>query len=131
MCTINEDHIWNVRCNRQKFSSFRDIFCPFSPLTTCKIKILTLELKHLERYHFTHLHHKWQSYVWFLFKSWLHSCIIELKVYILIKLHIFFTWCSFNFLSKSLWPVQWLSSLLNLKIWMRRKTKGENSQWKN
>ena len=38
MCTINEDHMiygsWNIRCDRQKFLSFWDIFCPFSPLTT-------------------------------------------------------------------------------------------------
>ena len=47
MCTINEDHIiygsWNIRCDRQKFSSFWAIFCIFSPLTTWKIKILTLK----------------------------------------------------------------------------------------
>ena len=45
MCTINEDHMLygssNVRCVRQKFSSFWTIFCPFSPLTTWKITILT------------------------------------------------------------------------------------------
>ena len=34
---------WNIRCNRQKFSTFWVIFCPFSPLTTWKIKILTLK----------------------------------------------------------------------------------------
>ena len=34
---------WNIRCDRQKFSSFWAIFCPFSPLTTWKIKILTLK----------------------------------------------------------------------------------------
>ena len=47
MCTINEDHMiygsWNIRCNRQKFSSFWAIFWPFSPLTTWKIKILKLK----------------------------------------------------------------------------------------
>ena len=47
MCTINEDHMiygsWNIRCNRQKFLSFWAIFCPFSPLTTWKIKILKLK----------------------------------------------------------------------------------------
>ena len=47
MCTINEDHMiygsWNIRCNRQKFSTFWAIFCLFSPLTTWKIKILTLK----------------------------------------------------------------------------------------
>ena len=47
MCTINEDHMiygsWNVRCNRQKFLSFRAILYPFSPLTNWEIKILTLK----------------------------------------------------------------------------------------
>ena len=47
MCTINEDHmiygLWNIRCNRQKILTFSAIFCPFSPLTSWKIKILTLE----------------------------------------------------------------------------------------
>ena len=47
MCTINEDHMiygsWNIRCNRQKFSTLWAIFCPFSTLTTWKIKILTLK----------------------------------------------------------------------------------------
>ena len=46
-CTINEDHMtygsWNIRCDRQKFSSFWAIFCPFSPLTTWKTKILRLK----------------------------------------------------------------------------------------
>ena len=47
MCTINEDHriygSWNIRCERHKFLSFWAISCPFSPLTTWKIKILTLK----------------------------------------------------------------------------------------
>ena len=47
MCTINEDHMiyssWNIRCDRQKFSTFLAIFCHFSPLTTWKIKILILK----------------------------------------------------------------------------------------
>ena len=34
---------WNISCNRQKFLSFWAIFCPFSPLTTWKIKILKLK----------------------------------------------------------------------------------------
>ena len=29
-----------MECDRQNFLSFRSIFCPFTPLTTCKIKIL-------------------------------------------------------------------------------------------
>ena len=47
MCTKNEDHMiygsWNVRCTRQKFLPIWAILCPFSPLTTCNIKILTLK----------------------------------------------------------------------------------------
>ena len=47
MCTINENHmiygLWNIRCDRDKFSSFWAIFCPFSPLMIWKIKILTLK----------------------------------------------------------------------------------------
>ena len=39
---------WNTRYDRLKFLSFWVIFCPFSPLTTWKIKILTLKKKHLE-----------------------------------------------------------------------------------
>ena len=47
MCNINEDHMlygsWIIRCDRQKFLPFWAIFCPFSPLTTQKIKILKLK----------------------------------------------------------------------------------------
>ena len=47
MFTINEDHMiygsGNIRCDRQKFSTFWAISCPFSPLKTGKIKILTLK----------------------------------------------------------------------------------------
>ena len=47
MWTINEDHViygsWNIRCNKQKFSSFWAIFCLFSTLTTWKTKILKLK----------------------------------------------------------------------------------------
>ena len=54
----------NRRCTRQKFLTFWAIFCP---LTTWKIKILTLKKNTWRYYHFTHLHHKWQLYdVWFL-----------------------------------------------------------------
>ena len=46
MCNINEDHLihgsWNIRCDRWKFLSFWAIFCPLSPLTTHKLKILKL-----------------------------------------------------------------------------------------
>ena len=42
------------------------IFCPFTPLTTRKIKILKNE-KNSWRYHFKHEYHTWKSHdVWFL-----------------------------------------------------------------
>ena len=47
MYTINEDHMIyvssNIRCDRQNFLSFWAIFCPVSPLTNWKIKILKLK----------------------------------------------------------------------------------------
>ena len=69
MCTINEDHMiygyWNIRCNRKKFSTFSVIFCPFSPLM--ENQNFNIEKITWRYYHFTHLHHKWQTYnVWFL-----------------------------------------------------------------
>ena len=53
---------WNIRCNRKKFLSFWSFFA-LSALENQDFKIE----KNTWRYHFTHLHHKWQSYdVWFL-----------------------------------------------------------------
>ena len=56
MCTINDDHMmygfWEMECDRQNFLSFRSIFCPFTPLTTCKIKILEKWKKHQEVWSF-------------------------------------------------------------------------------
>ena len=44
MCTINDTHImygsWNIKRNGQNLLSFWTAFCPFTPLTTQKIKIL-------------------------------------------------------------------------------------------
>ena len=64
MCTTNHNHMmyasWDVACDRHVLS-FWAIFCPFSPLTTWKIK------NAWRCYHFTIVYHKWQSYdVWFL-----------------------------------------------------------------
>ena len=57
---------WNKGCNRQNFPSFGAKFYPFTPLTTQKIKI-KIGKNTWRYYHFTHIHHKWQShYVWFL-----------------------------------------------------------------
>ena len=39
---------WDMECNGQNFLSFWTIFCPFTPLTTQKIKILKKWKKHLE-----------------------------------------------------------------------------------
>ena len=51
-CTINQNHMmsgsWDARCNRQSFSLFWVIFCPFTPLTIQKIKILKKWKKLLE-----------------------------------------------------------------------------------
>ena len=47
MCTKNHNHMmygsWDTEWDRQNFLSFWAIFCPFSPLTTRKIKILKLK----------------------------------------------------------------------------------------
>ena len=44
MFTINDSHMIygfsGMECNRQNFLSFWTVFCPFTPLTTQKIKIL-------------------------------------------------------------------------------------------
>ena len=51
-CTINDNHMmygsWDMKHDRQNFLSFWTIFCPFTPLTTQKIKILKKWKKHLE-----------------------------------------------------------------------------------
>ena len=83
MCTINDNHImcgyWNTMCNRQYFLSFWTIFCPFTPLTTQKIKILKKWKKAWRYYHFTQVYHKWQSYdVWFLrYEAWLTKFLLS------------------------------------------------------
>ena len=69
MCTKNENHMmygsWDIE--RENFLSFWTIFCPFTSLTTWKIKILKNEKNSWRYYHFTQVYHKWQSYgVWFL-----------------------------------------------------------------
>ena len=45
MCTINEDDIWCLKYKMRQTEIFNILghFCPFSPLTTWKIKILTLK----------------------------------------------------------------------------------------
>ena len=44
ICTKNHNHMmhgsWDMECDRQNFLSLWTVFCPFTPLTTWKIKIL-------------------------------------------------------------------------------------------
>ena len=44
MCTINDNHMiygsWDMERHRQNLLSFWTVFCPFTPLTTRRIKIL-------------------------------------------------------------------------------------------
>ena len=57
MCTINENHMMygsiDMDHDRPNFLSFWAIFCPFTPLTTLKIKILKNEKKAWRYHHFT------------------------------------------------------------------------------
>ena len=67
ICNINNNHMiygsWDMDCEKQNFLSFWIVFCPFTPQTTQKIKILQKWKKLLEIGSF----YKWQSYdVWFL-----------------------------------------------------------------
>ena len=43
MCTINDNHMmhgsWDMECGEHNVLSFWVIFCSFTPLTICKIKI--------------------------------------------------------------------------------------------
>ena len=52
MCTINDNHMmhgsWVIERDQHNFLSFWTVFCPFTPLTTRKIKILKKWKKHLE-----------------------------------------------------------------------------------
>ena len=52
MCTINDSHMMysssDVECNRQNVLSFWTISCPFTYLTTQKIKIQKKYKKHVD-----------------------------------------------------------------------------------
>ena len=52
MCTIYKNHMmyssWDMECDGQNFLSFWIIFCPFTPLTTWKIKIFKKWKNYLE-----------------------------------------------------------------------------------
>ena len=60
---------WYMECDRMS-CHFGPFFCPFTPLTTQKIKSLKKWKKKKQSwryYHFTCVYHNWQSYdVWFL-----------------------------------------------------------------
>ena len=85
MCNINGKHImyrsWYIKSDGQNFLSFWTIFCPFTHLTTWKIKIWKTEDKSWRYYHFTDVYHKWQSYnVWFLrYQVW------QTKVFVILE----------------------------------------------
>ena len=72
MCTINVKYMmygsWDMEPDGQNVLSFWTIFCTVTPLITQKSKFWKNEKKNTWRYyHFTHVHHKWQSHdVWFL-----------------------------------------------------------------
>ena len=75
MCITNDNNIiyssWDMNHVRQNFLSSWTIFCPFTLLTSQKIKILKKWKKHLEILSFytcaPEVHQKWKSYdVWFL-----------------------------------------------------------------
>ena len=63
-------HIWFLKYKVWKTESFNisdHFFCPFSPFTNWKVKILILKKNTWRYYHITQLHHKWQTHdVWFL-----------------------------------------------------------------
>ena len=68
MCTINEDYMiynsWNIRCHRQVILCH---FLPFQPSGNSENLNFKIEKNTWTYYHFTYLHHKWQSFdVWFL-----------------------------------------------------------------
>ena len=75
-CVINDNHMmygsWNMKHDRKKFLSFWAIFCPFTPLTTWKNKLLK-KWKITRRYHhFTRVHHISWSYA--ILCSWDMVC---------------------------------------------------------
>ena len=73
MCSKNHNHMmcgsWGAEWDRQNFLAFWTIFCPFTPLTIHKMKIMKKWKKNNNwgYYWFTLKPHKWQSYhIWFL-----------------------------------------------------------------
>ena len=60
LCNVNENHMMYgcqyIECNRQNSLSFWTIFCPFTPLTTQKIRILKNEKIAWRYHHFTQVY---------------------------------------------------------------------------
>ena len=53
---------WDTGWDRHSLLTFRTIFCPFTTLTTTKIKKEKNGKKAWRYYHFKHVHHEWLSY---------------------------------------------------------------------
>ena len=62
--TINNHYMisWDMKHDWQFFLSFWTVFCPFTPLTTWKIKILKNWKKPWKNHHFTQVYQKTWSY---------------------------------------------------------------------
>ena len=73
ICTINDNHMmydsWDMEHDRQKFLSFWTLFCPFTPLTTQKIKILKNCTKYVEISSFYTCVPK-ITIIWYIYGSW-------------------------------------------------------------
>ena len=71
VCVINDSHMmygsWDMECNRQIFLSFWNVFCPFTPQTTQKLKFKKNEKNTRRSHHFIYVYQKsWSDDVWLL-----------------------------------------------------------------
>ena len=91
-CNINGNHMmygsWDTERDGQRFLSFWTIFCPFTPLTTWKIKIWKNEKKTLRYHHFTQVYQNSWSYAILFLRYWRVTDLIV----------IFHFWLFFTFL---------------------------------
>ena len=81
-CTRNGNHMygsWDIKCNRQNCLLFWVIFCPITPLTILKIKLL----KKSSFTHFTPLLEKaWSYAILFLrYRTWQKKCIFKFGLF--------------------------------------------------
>ena len=98
-CTINEDHMmhdfWNKKHDRQKFLSFWVIFCPFTPLTTQKIKILKNWRKHLATLSFP-TRAPYMTTIWYIVPEiWSATDPLmnqKIKIFSKCKTHLYILW---------------------------------------